>query len=140
MPPNTRASAISLRALSNPTNQRTEPGLISEVALNGTSGPKIALSTLAAAPARLECPEGYSGCAEVVRNGVHVGSATVSSFPSSPAKRIAVTGRQNTYRYLASQVAMDASAMATCRTAKRCALSEEDNCRAWARSPATRVQ
>ncbi len=123
MPPNTRASAISSMARSNPTKDRTDPGIVSEVASNVTSSPKMALRTVAAAPARFECPDGYSGCADVVRNGAHVGSAAVSSFPSLSADWMAVTGRQKTYRYLASQVAIEASAKATCRRANRWALS-----------------
>ena len=58
--------------------------------------PKVLARTVAAAPLRLEWPEGYSGWAGVIRSGVQLGSAVVSGLPSVSASGIAVTGRQKT--------------------------------------------
>src|ERR1700693_3442903 len=86
--------------------------------------PKSLASTVAAAPLTVECPDGYSGKAGVVSRGVQVGSAGVSALPSVSASGIAVTGRQKTKWYFASQQAMPASAMATFTSASRWAFSE----------------
>src|SRR5215472_13008134 len=56
-------------------------------------------------------------------SGVQFGSAGVSGLPSVSAARIAVTGRQKLYVYLASQQAILVSAAARFNRAKRRALS-----------------
>jgi hypothetical protein len=66
----------------------------------------------------MQCAHGYSGCIGVSMNGVHDGSRSVASFPSISPFRIAVTGRQKLYVYLASNTAMTASSVA-CPTIAR---------------------
>src|SRR5439155_7803513 len=51
---------------------------------------------------------GYSGWDGVAMNGVHPRSGSVSELPSVSPARMAVTGRQNTYVYFASQPAINA--------------------------------
>ncbi len=92
--------------------------MTSELASNAASSPNIAPRTVAAAPARVEWPDGYSGWADVVRKAVQDGSGSVLAFPSSSREEIAVTGRQKTYRYFASHAAIEESAIAICSTAK----------------------
>ena len=127
MPPNTRASAISATAAEKLGNARV-PGRTSEVTVNGVLSPNVALRINAAAPLTVEWPEGYSGCGGVPAgkkssHGTQVGSGSVLSFPSVSPKRMAVMGRQKTYRYFESQHAIAASAMLTFSKANKCAFS-----------------
>jgi hypothetical protein len=120
MPPKTRASAISATTAEKLGKLRV-PDLISEVTVTAVLSPNLAANMYAAAPLTVECPEGYSGCAGVPdgkksSQGVQVGSESVLAL-----SRTALIGRQKTYRYLLSQHAIAASAMATLRSANRCA-------------------
>src|SRR5580765_121819 len=139
MPPNTRASMISAKASEKFENERV-PGRISEVTVNAVFSPNAAARMNAAAPLYEECADGYSGCAgvpvRVFSHGSHVGSASAGVRPV----RIAVTGRQNTYRYLLSQHAVMASPRVTFSTANRCAFSLRLSPRAVASCAATRFQ
>src|SRR5436190_6523659 len=56
--------------------------------------------------------------------GIHVGSGTVSGFPSIPPFGIAVTGRQKPEWYFASQQPMKESPTAVHNMANRWAVSE----------------
>src|SRR6266852_6092147 len=71
----------------------------------------------------MACPEGYSGWAGVGRSGSQFGSAASAALPALSALRIAVTGLQKLYRYLASQHAMYASAPAMLSSANSRAFS-----------------
>src|SRR5581483_3101642 len=62
----------------------------------------------------------------VVRSGVQVGSGAVAGLPSVSPARIAVTGRQKLYSYLASNPAMKASAPETLSWANSRALSASE--------------
>src|SRR3954447_8426032 len=83
-------------------NERSTPGTALEVAVKEKSLPYVDASTLAAAALIVPCAPGYDGSGAVGDSGVQFGSATVSGLPSVSAARIAVTGRQNAYVYLAS--------------------------------------
>src|SRR5579864_2099369 len=129
MPPNTRASAISATTAEKLGKDRV-PGRISDVTLNGVSSPNIPARIYAAEPLTVECPDGYSGCAGVPggrasNHGIQAGSGDVPGFPSVSPARMAVMGRQKTYRYLESQHAIAASAIATFSKANRCAFSDK---------------
>src|SRR5438128_7343991 len=63
--------------------------------------------------------------AGVLSNVDHVGSATVSSFPSVSPARIAVTGRQKLKSYLVWNPAMKPSAIARLTSASRRPVSQE---------------
>ena len=80
---------------------------------------KRLVRTLAAALLTQEWADGYSGWSGVGRKGVQAGSASVASLPSVSAARMAVTGRQKLYVYLASQQAIPASANATLSIANK---------------------
>ena len=69
-----------------------------------------------AAPLRQPWPAGYSGWLGVVTSEVQLGSPVSRGSP--PPARIAVTGRQNRYSYLASQQAIRASELAVESMAK----------------------
>ena len=127
MPPNTRASAISATAAEKLANDRV-PGRSSDVKVKGELSPNMAARIDAAEPLTVEWPDGYSGCGGVPdgrasSHGVHAVSGSVLALPSVSAKRIAVIGRQNTYRYLRSKQAIAASAMETPNKANRCAFA-----------------
>src|SRR5215469_10069713 len=127
MPPNTLASAISAVAAEKLGKERV-PGRISDVTENAVFSPNAAARIYAAEPLTVECPDGYSGCGGVPggkasNHGVHPGSGSVLAFPSVSPRRIAVIGRQNTYRYLESQHAIAASAIVTFSKANKCAFS-----------------
>src|SRR5262252_6230052 len=118
MPPKTLASAISAVAAEKLGKERVVPGRISEVNVIGVLSPKMAASIDAAEPLTVEWPDGYSGWGGVPggkasSQGVHPGSGSVLAFPSVSPRRIAVMGRQKTYRYLESQHAIAASAIVT---------------------------
>src|SRR4051812_13752462 len=72
--------------------------------------PKYCVRESATAPVKQPCAEGYSGCAGVLASGVQLGSGAVAGFPSIPPLRMAVTGRQKLYWYLAFQHPINASA------------------------------
>src|SRR5882724_11259552 len=103
MPPKTRASAISATAAEKLGNARV-PDRTSDVTVNGVSSPKASVRTNAAAPLTVEWPDGYSGWAGVPlvvsSQGAQFGSGSVPALPSVSPPRIAVIGRQKTYRYL----------------------------------------
>src|SRR5437763_8814337 len=113
MPPKTRASAISATAPEKLGKDRVVPGRASEVTVNGVLSPNASASTNEAAPLTVEWPDGYSGW-----DGVPAGKKSSQGTQAGSGfgvvlSRIAVIGRQNTYRYLLSQQAMAASAIAT---------------------------
>src|SRR5262245_50486171 len=97
-----------------------------------SSVPKNPARAVAAAAPYALCPDEYDGCAGVTISGAQVGSAAVSGLPSVSAARMAVTGRQKLYSYLASQVAMYASAPARFMSANSRAFSDRVKCRASA--------
>src|SRR5215472_9116132 len=144
MPPNTLASAISATTAERLGNDRV-PGRTSDVTETGVLSSNAAAKMYAAEPLTVEWPEGYSGCAGVPggrasSHGVHPESGSVLAFPSVSPRRIAVIGRQNTYRYLESQHAIAASAMVTFNKAKRWAFSVRLKPRLADRSEAMRFQ
>src|SRR5438552_18615602 len=101
-------------------NDRVTPGRLSELKVKEmASVPKKAARTAALAPLTPLWPEMYDGWAGVTRNGVQAGSAAVSGLPSVSAARIAVTGRQKLYVYLASQTAIAESASVRLSRANR---------------------
>src|SRR4051794_8650915 len=104
-----RLIPASSAAALNLSNDRVTPGNPSEVVENFTrSVPKNAARTAAAAPLNELCPEVYDGNGGVGKSGVQSGSTS----------RIAVTGRQKSNENLHSQQMMEASAIATFRSAK----------------------
>ena len=119
MPPKTRASAISSRALVKLVNVRV-PERTSEVTVNRVFSPKAEARTNAAEPLIEAWAEGYSGW-----DGVPAGKKSSHGFQDGSGSEgvkpswITVTGRQKAKRYLLSQQAMTASAMATFSKAKR---------------------
>src|SRR5438552_15192905 len=101
-------------------NDRVTPGRLSELKVKEmASVPKKAARTAALAPLTPLWPEVYDGWFGVTSSGVQAGSAAVSGLPSVSAARIAVTGRQKLYVYLASQTAIAASAWVTLSRANR---------------------
>src|ERR1700729_2628250 len=127
MGPNTLAWAISATA-DGKLGKNCVPDRISDVTLNGGMSSNMAARMYAAEPLTPECPDGGSGCAGVPggkasNHGVHAESGSVLAFPSVSPSRIAVMGRQKTYRYLESQHAIAASAIARFSKANRCAFS-----------------
>src|ERR1700686_293029 len=115
MPPNTLASAISATAPEKLEKDRV-PGRMSDVTEKAVFSPNAADRIYAAAPLTVEWPDGYSGCGggpggKAPNHGIHPASGSVLAFPSVSPRRIAVMGRQNTYRYLESQHAIPPSAM-----------------------------
>src|SRR5512133_164353 len=125
MPPNTRASLISASTDEKLANVRV-PGLTSDVSVTAVSSPKAAAKTKAAAPLTVEWPEGYSGCAGVPAGKKSSQGVQVGSGFELEGSRIAVMGRQKLNRYLESQHAIAASAMATFSKANRRAFCESD--------------
>src|SRR5262245_35941575 len=107
MPAKTRASLTSRTASEKLSNECvTPPGRLSVVSEKPTASvPKKAASTAAAAALWPLWPEIYEGWFGVTSSGVQVESGRVSGLPSVSAARIAVTGRQKLYSYLASQTA-----------------------------------
>src|SRR6516164_3692229 len=101
------------------------PGAVGLVMLtSGISAVPNAASTAAAtAPLMVQCAHGYSGCIGVLSIGCQVASRSVAELSSMSLLRIAVTGRQNSYVYLASNTAMPASAAATATKAMKHAQS-----------------
>src|SRR5919204_4470952 len=108
-----RLSEHSCAVAGKLANDRVTPGRLSVLKVRGmASVPKKAARTAALAPLMPLWAEMYDGWAGVTRNGVQAGSAAVSGLPSVSAARMAVTGRQKLYVYLASQTAKRASACA----------------------------
>ena len=108
------------------------PGRTSDVTVNAVSLPNILVSTSAAEPLTVECPEGYSGWGGVPvgrasSHGTQPVSTAVEAFMSRSPSRIAVIGRQKTNRYLLSQHAITASAMLMFIRANRWALCVSDS-------------
>src|SRR6478609_3283009 len=98
-----RLSPASVAAALKLSNDRVTPGSAGEVTANDWRSPKKLASTSAPAALIVLCAPGYDGSAAVLtESGSQVGSATVSGLPSVSARRIAVTGRQSRYVYLAS--------------------------------------
>src|SRR5262249_29655946 len=107
IPPSRRLRAFSLAAAEKLANEGVTPGRSGVVEVKAMSSvPKNPARAVAAAAPYALCPDEYDGCAGVASSGVQVGSAAVAGLPSVSAARMAVTGRQKLYRYLASQVAM----------------------------------
>src|SRR5262245_8910802 len=122
-------------------NERTTPGMASEVEVKLTSSvPKNFASAAAAAPLKVLCPDTYDGKGGVFNSGVHCGSAASFSFFNSAALRMAVTGRQKSHLNLHSQQQMPASARATFKSAKSRAFSSIDRPRFSATDAAMRFQ
>src|SRR5215470_11556578 len=71
----------------------------------------------------MQCAHGYSGCIGVSPSGTHDASRGVAALPVMSALRIAVSGRQKLYAYLASITAMIASLPAMATRASRRAQS-----------------
>src|SRR6202040_3242484 len=88
-----------------------------------SSVPSTDLITAATDELTMQCAHGYSGCSGVTSIGCQLGSRWVAELPSMSALRMAVTGRQNSYLYLASITAMIASSSATDTRARKRALS-----------------
>src|SRR5262249_51268479 len=106
MPAKTRASLTSRTAsekLSNPCV--TPPGRLSVVSEKRMSSVRKKAASTAAAALWPLWPEMYEGWFGVTSSGVQVESARVAALPSLSAARMAVTGRQKLYVYLASQTA-----------------------------------
>src|SRR6266568_5051888 len=101
------------------------PGAVELVMVtSGISAVPSAASTAAAtAPLTVQCAHGYSGCIGVLSIGCQIASRSVAGLSSMSPLRIAVTGRQNSYVYLASRMAIMASASATVINAMKRALS-----------------
>src|SRR5262245_15452510 len=99
------------------------PGALGLVNANVAVSPNNAPSALATADCVIQCAHGYSGWRGVEANDSHAESRSVASFPSWSPLRIAVTGRQKRYAYLASNTAMTASAAAMATNANTRALS-----------------
>src|SRR5215813_14677612 len=95
---------------------RVTPGAVALVMeTSGMSLPNRLCRTTAAAADVMQWAHGYSGCIGVSPSGTHDASRGVAALPVVSALRIAVSGRQKLYAYLASITAMMASlpAMAT---------------------------
>src|SRR5262245_26204572 len=115
-----RARATSRAKSPGLGHVRTAPPAVELDDLSVGEGPTpISASRTAASDAEtMQCAQGYSGCIGVSMNGVQPGSRR-----SSSALRMAVTGRQKLYVYLASNTAISASYIAIATTARKRALS-----------------
>src|SRR5215469_9088139 len=102
---------------------RVTLGIASEVTLKLVSSPKVADKIRVAAPLTQECADGYSGKGGVTISGVQAGSGAVASLPSVSPSWIALTGRHESYSYLASQQPMIASAIPKLTSASSLAVS-----------------
>src|ERR1044071_633583 len=115
-----RLMPASCAACEKELKVRGVPGMSSDVVVNEMSSePNTTPSTAAAAPLKVLWPEMYSGKFGVTRNGVHVGSLTVSGLPPISALGMAVIGRQKLKAYLQSQAMIAASASAMFKRANR---------------------
>src|SRR5690348_16687804 len=102
-----RASATSRTKSPTLVQVRTAPAAVglAELSVGVGPAPISAASTPPSAPLTMQCAHGYSGCIGVTMNGVHPASRSVASLPSRSPLRMAVTGRQKLYVYLASYTA-----------------------------------
>src|SRR5690349_6399139 len=108
MPPHRRLLAASSAASLKLSQQRDSP---EDIRQKWFASPKKLWRIVAPALATPECPEMYDGWFGVVRNGVQSASPAGTSFPSASSARMAVTGRQKSYSYLASQMPITESAI-----------------------------
>src|SRR5207247_10343181 len=101
------------------------PGAVGLViAISGISSlPSAVLTTPATLPLRMQCAHGYSGCIGVSAIGCQAASRSVAGLLSISALRIAVTGRQKLYWYLASNTPAHASLGAIAASAMSHALA-----------------
>src|ERR1051325_1961738 len=97
-----RLTLASSAASERLTKERSTPGSAGEVAVKATSLPYAAARMSAPAVLIVPCAPGYEGSGAVADSGVQFGSPVVSGLSSASAPRIAVTGRQKRYAYLAS--------------------------------------
>src|SRR5262249_56059867 len=120
-----RATATSW--VNSPTldHVRTAPPAVelAELSLGDARPPSSASSTAPSDADTMQWAHGYSGCIGVSMNGVQLGSRSVASLPSRSPFRMAVTGRQKLYVYLASNTASSASSIAIAAVARSRALS-----------------
>src|SRR5437868_896828 len=93
-PAKIRLRVASWAAAANDSNERSVPGITSEVTLNlKGSVPSTSVSTAAAAALMTACAPGYEGSGAVLpTSGSQSGSTSVVGLPSVSAARIAVTG------------------------------------------------
>src|SRR4029450_1071073 len=115
-----RATATSATNSSTLFHVRIAPPAVEldELSLGVGPAPISAWSTAPSDPDTMQCAHGYSGCIGVSMNGTQPGSRA-----SPSALRMAVTGRQKLYVYLASNTAIRPSSMAIAARADRGALS-----------------
>src|SRR5512144_1581530 len=120
-----RACATSFVKAPTLVQVRTAPPAVGLAELRVGVGPEpiSASRTAPSDPDTMQCAHGYSGCIGVSMNGVQPGSRSVALLPSMSPLRMAVTGRQRLYVYLASKTAISASSMAIAASANRRALS-----------------
>src|SRR5216117_3939165 len=109
-----RATATSCTNSPTLPHVRTAPPAVELAELSfGDGRPASSASSTAPSDAdTMQWAHGYSGCIGVSMNGVQLGSRSVASLPSTSPLRMAVTGRQRWYVYLASKTATSASSMA----------------------------
>src|SRR6185295_3863388 len=102
-----RATATSFVKSSTLVHVRTAPPAVELAELSRGVGPEpiSAASTAPRVADTMQWAHGYSGCIGVSMNGVQPGSRSVASLPSRSPLRMAVTGRQRLYVYLASKTA-----------------------------------
>src|SRR5262249_45955590 len=103
---------------------RVTPGAVGLVReISPTSLPATPCRTAETAAEVMQCAQGYSGCIGVSPSGNHEASRGVARLLVWSGLRMAVTGRQRLYAYLASKTAIIASAPAIDTRAKRRAQS-----------------
>src|ERR1700741_5646930 len=109
-----RANATSCVKSLTVFHVRTAPPAVEldELSFGAGLAPISACSTAPSEADTMQCAHGYSGCIGVSMSGVQLGSRSVASLPSASPLRMAVTGRQKLYVYLASNTAINASSMA----------------------------
>src|SRR4030095_3629820 len=120
-----RATATSCTNSPTLAHVRTAPPAaeLAELSFGDGRPPSSASSTAPSDADTMQWAHGYSGCMGVSMNGVQLGSRSVASLPSRSPLRIAVTGRERLYVYLASKTAISASSMAIAAIARSRALS-----------------
>src|SRR5262245_671308 len=120
-----RATATSRTNSSTLDHVRSTPPAVELFELSfGDGRPASSASSTAPSDAdTMQCAQGYSGCIGVSMNGVQLGSRSVALLPSRSPLRMAVTGRQKLYVYLASNTASSASSIAIAAVARSRALS-----------------
>src|SRR5262245_45764313 len=102
-----RACATSAMNSSVLRQVRTAPPAVEldELRVGGRPLPSSAASTVPSEAETMQCAHGYSGCMGVSMNGSQTASRVAGSSPLRPL-RMAVTGRQKLYVYLASNTAI----------------------------------